>query len=39
LFLTGRSIGEPIVMGGPFVMNTEQEILTAKQDHQNGYFD
>ena len=39
LFLSGRSIGEPIVMGGPFVMNTQQEILSAKQDHQNGYFD
>jgi hypothetical protein len=38
LFIAGKPIGEPIVRGGPFVMNTKQEILQAIQDYNNGTF-
>lgn len=36
LVLNGKPIDEPVVSYGPFVMNTEQEILTAINDYQNG---
>ncbi len=36
LLVGGRPIGEPIVRYGPFVMNTEQEILDAVSDYQAG---
>jgi redox-sensitive bicupin YhaK (pirin superfamily) len=35
LFL-GTPLHEPIVMGGPFVMNTDQEITQAKRDFAAG---
>ena len=36
LILNGKPINEPIVAHGPFVMNSQQEILTAIDDYQNG---
>ena len=38
LLISGKPIGEPIARGGPFVMNTKQEILQAVEDYQNGNF-
>ena len=34
LLISGKPIGEPIARGGPFVMNTKQEILKAIEDYQ-----
>jgi redox-sensitive bicupin YhaK (pirin superfamily) len=36
LFLAARPNNEPIVRGGPFVMNTEDEIRQAFEDYQSG---
>ena len=38
LLISGKPIGEPIARGGPFVMNTKQEILKAVEDYNNGNF-
>ena len=38
LVIAGKPIGEPIARGGPFVMNTKQEILKAVQDYHSGNF-
>ena len=38
LLVSGKPIGEPIARGGPFVMNTKEEILEAIKDYQNGTF-
>jgi len=38
LIIAGKPIGEPIVRGGPFVMNTKQEIIQANQDYHSGNF-
>ena len=38
LLISGKPIGEPIARGGPFVMNTKQEILKAVEDYHNGTF-
>ena len=38
LLISGKPIGEPIARGGPFVMNTKEEILKAVEDYQNGNF-
>ena len=36
LLLGGRPIGEKVVQQGPFVMNSETEILEAMRDYQMG---
>ena len=38
LLISGKPIGEQIARGGPFVMNTKQEILQAIEDYHNGTF-
>ena len=38
LVLSGEPIHEPVVMQGPFVMNTAEEISTAIRDFQSGRF-
>ncbi len=39
LFLAAYPNNEPIVKGGPFVMNKKEEIRQAFQDYQNGILD
>ena len=38
LLLTGNRIGEQVVQMGPFVMNTQAEIMQAVRDYQSGKF-
>jgi quercetin 2,3-dioxygenase len=38
LWLSGAPINEPIVGHGPFVMNTQQEIVAAMEDFRSGKF-
>jgi len=38
LLIAGKPIGEPIARGGPFVMNTKEEILKAVEDYHSGNF-
>ncbi|OLT14390.1 pirin family protein [Pseudonocardia sp. CNS-139] len=35
---SGRPVGEPIVLGGPFVMNSAEEIEQAYRDFRTGTF-
>ena len=38
LILSGQPIDEPIASHGPFVMNTDEEIMQAIKDFQSGKF-
>ena len=38
LLVSGKPIGEPMARGGPFIMNTKEEILQAIQDYNNDTF-
>ena len=38
LLVSARPLKEPVARGGPFVMNTRDEILQAFDDYQNGRF-
>ncbi len=38
LLISGKPIGEQIARGGPFVMNTKDEITQAISDYQSGKF-
>lgn len=38
IYVDGKPLNEPVFRGGPFVMNTRQEILQAFEDFKNGSF-
>lgn len=38
VLVAGKPLNEPIVRGGPFVMNTEQELKKAFEDYRSGRF-
>lgn len=38
LLIAGKRLNEPVARGGPFVMNTRQEVLQAFDDYQQGRF-
>ncbi|PWR24298.1 pirin family protein [Zavarzinia aquatilis] len=38
LLIAGKPLNEPIAWGGPFVMNTRDEVMQAARDYQAGRF-
>jgi redox-sensitive bicupin YhaK (pirin superfamily) len=36
--IAGQAIDEPIVQGGPFVMNSQEELTQAMEDFRRGRF-
>ncbi len=38
LLVSARPLNEPVARGGPFVMNTKQEVLQAFNDYENNRF-
>ena len=38
LLISGKPINEPIARGGPFVLNTREEVQQAFEDYNNGRF-
>lgn len=38
LILQARSIGEPVVQHGPFVMNSKEEIMQTSRDYEKSQF-
>ena len=38
LLVSGKPIGEPVAWRGPIVMNTQEELITAFREYQNGTF-
>ena len=38
LLVAGKQLNEPVARGGPFVMNTKQEIQQAFEDYRSGRF-
>lgn len=38
LLIAGRPLNEPIVQYGPFVMNSQEQIMQAITDYRNGQF-
>ncbi|MDJ0880769.1 MAG: pirin family protein [Gammaproteobacteria bacterium] len=38
LLISGKPLNEPVVRGGPFVMNSQAEVRQAIEDYQSGRF-
>ena len=38
MLFAGQPLGEPVVLGGPFVMNSRAEIEQAFRDYHTGSF-
>ncbi len=38
LLIAGKPLNEPVAWGGPFVMNTREEVMQAYDDFRQGRF-